>query len=106
MPSTLRPFGFAPRSPPPQLVPQVEPLGYHRSPDVGVAMAEAQHGGILGAVYEAKRPDEIAALYDSWADTYDAEMAAAGYRHPSICLALLARHLPRGSAPLLDAGAA
>src|SRR5690606_32150398 len=28
-----------------------------------------------------------------------------GYRHPSICLALLARHLPRGAAPLLDAGA-
>ena len=32
-------------------------------------------------------------------------MAVAGYRHPSICLALLARHLPRGAAPLLDAGA-
>ena len=34
-----------------------------------------------------------------------AEMSAAGYRHPTICLALLARHLPRGAAPLLDAGA-
>lgn len=32
-------------------------------------------------------------------------MSAAGYRHPTICLALLTRHLPRGSAPLLDAGA-
>ena len=32
-------------------------------------------------------------------------MAVAGYRHPSICLALLARHLPRGTEPLLDAGA-
>jgi predicted TPR repeat methyltransferase len=68
-------------------------------------MTEVQHRGMLGAVYEAKRPEEIAALYDGWADTYDAEMAAAGYRHPSICLALLARHLPRGSAPVLDAGA-
>jgi predicted TPR repeat methyltransferase len=68
-------------------------------------MAETRHGGTLGAVYEAKRPDEIAALYDGWAETYDAEMAAAGYRHPSICLALLSRHLPRGDAPLLDAGA-
>ena len=68
-------------------------------------MVEAQHGGILGAVYEAKRPEEIAALYDGWAETYDAEMAAAGYRHPTICLALMARHLPRGAAPLLDAGA-
>jgi SAM-dependent methyltransferase len=68
-------------------------------------MAEATHSGTLDAVYKAKQPDEIAALYDNWAGTYDAEMAAAGYRHPSICLALLARHLPRGSAPLLDAGA-
>jgi SAM-dependent methyltransferase len=32
-------------------------------------------------------------------------MSAAGYRHPTICLALLARHLPRGTEPLLDAGA-
>lgn len=68
-------------------------------------MAEQGHDGTLGAVYAAKRPEEVAALYDGWAATYDAEMAAAGYRHPSICLALLARHLPRGAAPLLDAGA-
>jgi len=68
-------------------------------------MADGKHGGALGAVYEAKGTAEVAALYDGWADTYDHEMAIAGYRHPSICLALLARHMPRGSAPLLDAGA-
>jgi SAM-dependent methyltransferase len=68
-------------------------------------MADAKHQGNLGAVYGASRPDEIAALYDRWADTYDAEMSAAGYRHPTICLALLARHLERGAQPLLDAGA-
>ena len=68
-------------------------------------MAEEKHGGALGAVYDAKSPTEVAALYDRWADTYDAEMAMAGYRHPTICLALLARHLPRGATPLLDAGA-
>jgi predicted TPR repeat methyltransferase len=68
-------------------------------------MADAEHGGVLGAVYAAKQPEEIAALYDGWAETYDAEMAAAGYRHPTVCLALLARHLPRGATPLLDAGA-
>jgi SAM-dependent methyltransferase len=68
-------------------------------------MAGGKHGGALGAVYEAKRPEEIAEIYDGWSQTYDLEMAVAGYRHPSICLALLARHLPRGSAPLLDAGA-
>ena len=68
-------------------------------------MATGKHEGPLGAVYEAKRPEEVAALYDGWAETYDAEMSAAGYRHPTICLALLSRHLPRGATPLLDAGA-
>ena len=70
-----------------------------------MAMADGKHGGALGAVYEAKGTAEVAALYDRWSETYDREMAVAGYRHPSICLALLARHLPRGAAPLLDAGA-
>ena len=32
-------------------------------------------------------------------------MAALAYRHPSIGAALLARHLPRGAGPVLDAGA-
>lgn len=65
----------------------------------------AKHGGYLGAVYEAKGTQDVAELYDKWAASYDAEMAAAGYRHPSIALALLARHVPKGAAPLLDAGA-
>lgn len=65
----------------------------------------AEHEGALGAVYEAKGAEEVAALYDNWASTYDAEMAQFGYRHPSIGLALLARHLASGAAPLLDAGA-
>lgn len=68
-------------------------------------MADGRHEGALGAVYDAKAPEEVAALYDGWAATYDEAMAAAGYRHPSICLALLARYLPRGAAPVLDAGA-
>lgn len=68
-------------------------------------MGTTGHGGHLGSVYEARDPDEIAALYDGWATSYEAEMAQAGYRHPTICLALLSRHLPRGAQPLLDAGA-
>lgn len=66
--------------------------------------SKGQHDGHLGAVYGAKAPEEVAAVYDAWATTYDAEMAQAGYRHPSIGLALLARHAPRGSGPVLDAG--
>jgi len=68
----------------------------------GAMMAE--HDGHLGAVYGAKAPEEIAAVYDAWAETYDAEMAEAGYRHPTIGMALLARHLPKGAGPILDAG--
>lgn len=59
----------------------------------------------LGAVYAAKAPDEVARAYDAWAQTYDADMARAGYRHPAIGLAFFARHVPRGAAPVLDAGA-
>lgn len=68
-------------------------------------MGESKHQGHLGAVYGAANAEEVARLYDGWAESYEAEMAAAGYRHPTVCLALLARHLPRGAAPLLDAGA-
>ncbi len=68
-------------------------------------MTTAKHDGLLGAVYGAKDAGAVAELYDAWAATYDAEMARAGYRHPSICLALLSRHLPRGAQPVLDAGA-
>jgi predicted TPR repeat methyltransferase len=67
-------------------------------------MATGHHDGHLGAVYQAGGPDQVAALYDRWAETYDAEMARAGYRHPSVGLALLARHAPRGTGPVLDAG--
>lgn len=62
-------------------------------------------GANLDAVYGAAGADEIAAVYDAWADSYDSEMAAVGYRHPSVCLAMVARHLPKGAGPVLDAGA-
>jgi ubiquinone/menaquinone biosynthesis C-methylase UbiE len=68
-------------------------------------MPTDEHEGLLGEVYKSKSTEDVAALYDKWAESYDSEMAIAGYRHPSICLALLARHLPKGATPLLDAGA-
>lgn len=67
-----------------------------------MARHENEH---LDAVYAATSPGEIARLYDGWAETYDADMARAGYRHPAIATALLARHLARGARPILDAGA-
>jgi ubiquinone/menaquinone biosynthesis C-methylase UbiE len=68
-------------------------------------MAHSTHDGHLGAVYAATAPAEVAAAYDKWAETYEDEMRKAGYRHPSVALALLARHVPRGTGPILDAGA-
>jgi ubiquinone/menaquinone biosynthesis C-methylase UbiE len=65
----------------------------------------AKHQGYLGAVYEAKGAEDVAALYDKWAASYDSEMAEAGYQHPQACVALFARHVMRGAAPVLDAGA-
>lgn len=78
------------------------PLGFGKGKS-GAIMA-GNHGGHLGAVYDAQAPEEVAALYDRWAGSYDAEMAQAGYRHPAVVLALLARHLPAGAGPVLDAG--
>ena len=68
-------------------------------------MDEAREGSCLDAVYAAGSSAEVARSYDAWAEGYEAEMAAVGYRHPTIALALLARHLPAGSGPVLDAGA-
>ena len=68
-------------------------------------MAGKSHDGHLGKVYAASDPAQVAQAYDTWAETYEAEMRTAGYRHPSVALALLARHLPRGAGPILDAGA-
>ena len=68
-------------------------------------MADRKHDGHLGAVYAATDQTAVAAAYDIWAETYEEEMRRAGYRHPSIALTLLARHLPPGAGPVLDAGA-
>ena len=68
-------------------------------------MSNDKHDGHLGAVYAATDAAQVAQAYDQWAESYEAEMRKAGYRHPSVALALLARHLPRGAGPILDAGA-
>jgi SAM-dependent methyltransferase len=68
-------------------------------------MAGQKHDGFLGAVYGARDAEDMAALYDKWAATYDQEMATVGYQHPAACVALFARHVMQGAAPVLDAGA-
>ncbi|MBK0327795.1 methyltransferase domain-containing protein [Rhodobacteraceae bacterium F11138] len=68
-------------------------------------MKKQEHTGPLASVYAARSPEEIAAHYDAWAGAYDTDMSQAGYRHPSVAVALLARHLEAGASPILDAGA-
>lgn len=68
-------------------------------------MTEKKTPDSLDKVYGAKGTADVARTYDDWAAGYDTEMLALGYRHPSVCLSLLCRHLPKGDGPILDAGA-
>ena len=58
----------------------------------------------LDQVYDLSTPDETRALYDDWADSYDAEVAGNGYVTPGRVAEALARHMPRHDLPVLDFG--
>jgi len=49
--------------------------------------------------------DETQIRYDAWATEYDADLQAFGYRSLPIAAGLVARYVPKGTAPILDAGA-
>jgi predicted TPR repeat methyltransferase len=58
----------------------------------------------LDMVYAAETETELAAAYAAWANGYDTETAALGYCLPFMVAAWVARHVPKGDGPLLDAG--
>lgn len=58
----------------------------------------------LDMVYQAETETELAAAYAAWANGYDTETAALGYCLPFVIAAWVARHVPKGDGPLLDAG--
>lgn len=60
--------------------------------------------GFLDKVYTARDAAGTRALYDAWAATYEAEIAANGYATPARCAAALAAAMPDPSAPVLDFG--
>ena len=62
------------------------------------------HDADLGDAYGAQSSAELAAVYDRWSESYDEYMDGVGYRHPAVCVALLARHVPPGKVRGLDAG--
>ena len=58
----------------------------------------------MAAVYAARSAEELKAGYAAWAETYDAETAASGYRLPHLVAMLVARHVPVDAGEVLDAG--
>ncbi|CDX30511.1 Type 11 methyltransferase [Mesorhizobium sp. SOD10] len=58
----------------------------------------------LDSVYSADSPEGLAKAYADWAATYDSETASLGYLLPFLITAWVARHVPAGEGPLLDAG--
>ena len=67
-------------------------------------MITDQANAALDMVYAAKTPDELAAAYAAWAATYDGETASLGYSLPFAIVGWVARYVPAGEGPLLDAG--
>ncbi|MEM8798353.1 MAG: class I SAM-dependent methyltransferase [Pseudomonadota bacterium] len=57
----------------------------------------------LEKAYQATDPDETKPLYDTWADTYDEELADAGYAQPERCAKALKTLMPRDGR-ILDIG--
>jgi len=60
---------------------------------------------IIKDVYDTAKSGGAEGLYDSWAAKYDADTAAKGFRLPGIAAGFAARYIPRGTGPVLDAGA-
>jgi predicted TPR repeat methyltransferase len=67
-------------------------------------MAEKDEAEALERVYAAKTPEELAAAYAQWAADYDRETAEKGYCLPFLITSWVARHVPKGSGPILDVG--
>ena len=56
-------------------------------------------------VLSATNPDELAAAYAEWAESYDADLVGEmGYQAPFVAAALLDSHLGSKSVQILDAG--
>lgn len=56
------------------------------------------------AVYAAHTDAEIRAAYEGWANDYDRDLMAMGYRLPTLMTAVVLDHLTPRSGQILDAG--
>jgi predicted TPR repeat methyltransferase len=55
-------------------------------------------------VYHVKDRQMLEQLYDSWANSYDADLQQVGYLHVPIIAGLVCRHVPDQQGAILDAG--
>lgn len=67
-------------------------------------MGKAETDEWLEKVYHAGNRDDLKAMYDGWATSYDADLQHVGYLHGPVITGLVARHVPSRSAAILDAG--
>ena len=58
---------------------------------------------VLGS-YKATSPADQEASYDKWADSYERDLCAMGYRLPAIAAGAFARFVAPDIGPILDAG--
>lgn len=63
-----------------------------------------QDDRILDRVYAARTDMEREAAYDAWANSYDENICAFGYRLPAVVAAVFTRFVDVDCAPILDAG--
>ena len=59
----------------------------------------------LDDVYAQAKALGAQAIYDPWAKDYDAQTAGAGFRLPALAAGFVARYVPAGDTPILDAAA-
>ena len=52
----------------------------------------------------ARTTDQQKDAYDAWANSYERDLCAMGYRIPAVIASLFARYVPEDTAPILDAG--
>ncbi|WP_294611382.1 class I SAM-dependent DNA methyltransferase [Roseovarius sp.] len=57
----------------------------------------------LSDVYGAKTPDQSRAIYNDWAQSYEADNLARGFRLPALGAGMFARHMGLVEGPVLDA---
>lgn len=67
-------------------------------------MSNASEKTAISGVYGASTTSELTQKYDTWADTYNAELAVLGYCLPWMVIAMFTRHVPQTDQPILDAG--